>query len=57
LTSGKLFGVVGVILGLPGYAAIKVLVTHIFEWYREVSSLYEEEQDDPDIITKTQKEN
>ncbi len=43
LTAGKLFGIVGVILGLPGYAALKVLVAHIFAWYREVSNLYEEE--------------
>ena len=43
LTSGKLFGLVGVILGIPVYAAAKVIVTHIFEWYTTVSSLYEEE--------------
>lgn len=42
LTAGKLFGVVGVIVGIPGYAAIKVVVTHLFEWYRDKSSLYEE---------------
>lgn len=43
LTSGKLFGLVGVILGIPVYAATKVIITHIFEWYTTVSSLYEEE--------------
>lgn len=43
LTSGKLFGFVGVILGIPVYAAAKVIITHIFEWYTTVSSLYEEE--------------
>lgn len=43
LTSGKLFGLVGVILGIPVYAAAKVIITHIFEWYTTVSSLYEEE--------------
>ncbi|MGX7013734.1 AI-2E family transporter [Vagococcus silagei] len=43
LTAGKLFGVVGVILGIPGYAAMKVIITHLFEWYKEVSGLYEEE--------------
>ena len=45
LTSGKLFGLVGVILGIPVYAAAKVIITHIFEWYTRVSSLYEEEID------------
>lgn len=44
LTSGKLFGVVGVILGIPVYAAAKVIITHIFEWYKDVSSLYQEEE-------------
>lgn len=44
LTSGKLFGIVGVILGIPVYAAAKVIITHIFEWYTTISSLYE---DDP----------
>lgn len=44
LTSGKLFGLVGVILGIPVYAAAKVVITHVFEWYTRVSSLYEEEE-------------
>lgn len=44
LTSGKLFGVVGVILGIPVYAAAKVIITHIFEWYKDISSLYHEEE-------------
>lgn len=44
LTSGKLFGVVGVILGIPVYAAAKVIITHIFDWYKDVSSLYHEEE-------------
>lgn len=46
LTAGKLFGVVGVIIGIPGYAALKVLVTHLFEWYKDVSNLYEETEID-----------
>lgn len=44
LTSGKLFGLFGVILGIPVYAAAKVIITHVFEWYTRVSSLYEEEE-------------
>lgn len=43
LTSGKLFGIAGVILGIPVYAVLKVIITHIFEWYKDVSPLYEEE--------------
>lgn len=43
LTTGKLFGITGVILGLPGYAAIKVIVKHAFNWYEHHSGLYEDE--------------
>jgi len=41
LTSGKLFGLVGVILGIPVYAAAKVIITNVFQWYKQVSGLYE----------------
>lgn len=43
LTSGKLFGLVGVILGIPAYAAIKVVIANVFEWYKSISNLYDEE--------------
>lgn len=31
LTAGSLFGVAGVILGIPGYALLKVFATHLFQ--------------------------
>lgn len=34
LCAGSLFGVPGVILGIPGYALIKVVVTHLFELFK-----------------------
>ncbi|QUW23849.1 AI-2E family transporter [Sporosarcina sp. Marseille-Q4063] len=34
LTAGSLFGVAGVILGIPGYALLKVVVTHLFKLYK-----------------------
>lgn len=34
LTAGSLFGVAGVILGIPGYALLKVFVTHLFTLYK-----------------------
>lgn len=40
LTTGKMFGLVGLLLGVPGYAVLKVIVTHIFDWYQEYSGLY-----------------
>lgn len=42
LTSGKMFGLTGVILGIPVYAATKVLIKAIYQWYVNTSSLYEE---------------
>lgn len=42
LTAGNLFGLVGVILGIPGFAVIKIVVTRFFKWYQQVSGLYEE---------------
>ncbi|MFI2855912.1 AI-2E family transporter [Paenibacillus sp. JSM ZJ436] len=41
LTSGNLFGVVGVLLAVPGYAVLKVCVTHLFEWFKSSSGWYE----------------
>jgi predicted PurR-regulated permease PerM len=35
LTAGALFGVPGVVLGIPGYALIKVLVTHGYRLFKE----------------------
>lgn len=34
LCAGKLLGTVGVILGIPGYAILKVLVTHLFQLFK-----------------------
>lgn len=41
LTTGQMFGVIGVLLGIPIYASIKVVLKAIFEWYKEYSGLYE----------------
>ena len=46
LTAGSLYGVWGVLLGIPIYASVKVIVKEIFDWYRSVSNLY---QDDIEI--------
>lgn len=43
LTFGSMFGIWGVFLGIPVYASIKVIVKEIFDWYKAVSGLYEEE--------------
>lgn len=43
LTAGQMYGVLGVLLGIPIYASIKVVVKAAFDWYREYSGLYVEE--------------
>ncbi|KOS64139.1 AI-2E family transporter [Lysinibacillus agricola] len=43
LTAGSLFGVPGVILGIPGYAILKVLVTHLFNLFKQRYNRYEDE--------------
>ena len=44
LSAGKIFGVPGVILGIPGYAILKVIVVHFFRWYKDYSGLYESDE-------------
>ncbi|WP_374017758.1 AI-2E family transporter [Paenibacillus thiaminolyticus] len=41
LTAGNLFGVVGIILAVPGYAIMKVAATHLFRWFQARSHLYD----------------
>ncbi|EUJ51043.1 AI-2E family transporter [Paenilisteria rocourtiae] len=43
LVAGKLFGILGVIFAVPGYAVLKVIVTHMFTWFKRVSGLYGEQ--------------
>ncbi|WP_252503345.1 AI-2E family transporter [Sporosarcina sp. Marseille-Q4943] len=41
LTAGSLFGVAGVVLGIPGYALLKVVFTHLFELLKVRYNKYE----------------
>ena len=43
LGAGRLFGLSGVIIGVPGFAVIKVIVTELYNTFRESSGLFEEE--------------
>ncbi|MDG4967661.1 AI-2E family transporter [Lactococcus lactis] len=43
LTAGQILGVWGVLLAIPFYATLKVIIVHVYEWYREISVLYREE--------------
>ncbi|KQO04689.1 AI-2E family transporter [Paenibacillus sp. Leaf72] len=42
LTSGNLFGVVGILLAVPGYAVLKVCVSHMFNWFKNSSGMYDQ---------------
>ncbi|HFR3584420.1 TPA: AI-2E family transporter [Streptococcus suis] len=46
LTAGQMYGVLGVLLGIPIYASIKVLVKAAFKWYKAHSGLYEDEENE-----------
>ncbi|WP_412990075.1 AI-2E family transporter [Pediococcus siamensis] len=41
LASGRMFGVLGVIFGIPVYAVSKVILTHLFRWYKRQNGGYE----------------
>ncbi|HFI0463686.1 TPA: AI-2E family transporter [Streptococcus suis] len=45
LTSGQLFGVVGVIIGVPVYAVLKVVVKEAYWAYRQTSTAYDVDGD------------
>ncbi|MCP9301887.1 MAG: AI-2E family transporter [Leuconostoc mesenteroides] len=44
LSSGHIFGVLGIVLAVPSYAVAKVFVTHIYDWWRANSDLFEVEE-------------
>ena len=51
LVAGRLFGLLGVVFGIPGYAIIKIIASMLFEWYKTYSGLYEEDTEKiPDKI-------
>ncbi|AXY25994.1 AI-2E family transporter [Suicoccus acidiformans] len=65
LGAGRLFGVSGVILGVPAYAVIKVIVVEMYQYFRKSSGLYEDievvnegefQQQKADLVTKLDEE-
>ncbi|UJF16535.1 AI-2E family transporter [Jeotgalibaca sp. MA1X17-3] len=56
LTAGKIFGLAGFVIGIPGYAVLKVVFIHVFEWYKDYSGLYHEEPpyDEEVILSDTE---
>ncbi|RED66288.1 AI-2E family transporter [Cohnella lupini] len=41
ITAGNLFGMIGIILAVPGYAILKVIATHLFRWFKLRTGLYD----------------
>lgn len=41
ILAGNLFGVAGILLAVPGYAILKVISTHTFEYFKTRSHLYD----------------
>ncbi|EAC7861208.1 AI-2E family transporter [Listeria monocytogenes] len=54
LVAGNLFGVLGVIYAVPGYAVLKVIVTHVFIWFKRISGLYGEQPESEYVETPTE---
>lgn len=62
LSAGNLLGIVGVILGIPGYAILKVLVSHLFllfkrrynKYYGEDAGQYEIKQEEHKDFTEAE---
>lgn len=47
LAAGSLFGVMGVLLGIPVYAILKIIFAKAFDWFKRRSNLYEES---PEVV-------
>lgn len=45
LTAGSLFGVVGVILGIPMYALLRVIISHLYKLFKRRYNRYETDLD------------
>ncbi|OXS59932.1 AI-2E family transporter [Cohnella sp. CIP 111063] len=41
IAAGNLFGMIGIILAVPGYAILKVISTHLFRWFKGRTGLYD----------------
>ncbi|HFK0382748.1 TPA: AI-2E family transporter [Listeria monocytogenes] len=54
LVAGNLFGVLGVIFAVPGYAVFKVIVTHVFIWFKRISGLYGEQPESEYVESPTE---
>ena len=47
LVSAGLYGLIGMIAGIPIFAILKIICTRIFNWFKRNSSWYDEEDVEP----------
>ncbi|WP_159334582.1 AI-2E family transporter [Streptococcus equi] len=52
LTAGSMFGVWGVFLVIPVYASVKVVVKELFDWYKDITGLYEEKPTEAERVAE-----
>lgn len=53
LVSAGMYGLVGMIAGIPIFAILKIICTRIFRWFKRNSTWYaEEESEDEDVVQK-----
>lgn len=52
LISGGIFGVLGVLLAVPGYAILKILVTMLFDYLKENTELYKDEESQEKLVNE-----
>lgn len=45
IIAGNLFGIVGIILAVPGYTILKVIITHIYRFIRLRSEMYSDKKE------------
>jgi predicted PurR-regulated permease PerM len=43
LSAGNIFGLAGVVFGIPGYAIAKVLIYRLYKWWQLNSGLFRDE--------------
>lgn len=56
LTAGKLYGITGVIIGVPVFAIIKVTFNYLFAYFKEKTNLYPEEEELDDLLRTNDEE-
>ena len=55
--SSSVWGLWGVIFGIPIYAILKIIILRVYNYYRNVSQVFKEDEDDEDFEDATGHQN